>query len=211
MAIKFSPPRFYPIIDTAVLGRTPFSPIRVAEEAVKAGAKILQYRHKEKWTQAEFDEAKAISAVCKEAAIPFIINDRADFAKLLGAGLHIGQDDLPPEAARKLMQSAVIGYSTHNAGQLRGTGDVPADYVSLGPIFQTTSKEKPDPVVHPDGIRAMRSLTSKPLVAIGGITLENASEVLTAGADSVAIISAMLPIEKAYKRLSETLKEWCQL
>jgi len=211
METSFQPPRFYPIIDTAVLTPTVFSPIRVAEEAVAAGAKILQYRHKEKWTQDEFDEASAIASVCREAGILFVVNDRADFAQLLRAGLHIGQDDLPPQAARRVVSDAVIGFSTHNASQLRMAAGAPVDYLSLGPIFATSSKERPDPVVGIDGLKKLRPLTPKPLVAIGGITLLNAAEVLAAGADSVAIISGILPPEQDHGLLRQRLTEWCHL
>jgi len=211
METEFRPPRFYPIIDTAVLAPTVFSPIRVAEEALAAGAKILQYRHKDNWTQEEFDEAAAIAKLCQEAGILFVVNDRADFAHLLSAGLHIGQDDLPPQAARRVVSGAVIGFSTHNAEQLRLAAGAPVDYLSLGPIFATTSKERPDPVVGLDGLKKLRPLTPKPLVAIGGITLANAAEVLAAGADSVAIISGLLPPEQDHALLRQRLSEWCQL
>ena len=201
-------PRFYPIIDTAVLAKTGVSPMQVAEEAAAAGVEILQYRHKDNWTQATFDEAKAIAAICQEAKILFILNDRADYAHLLGAGLHIGQDDIPPVAARRVILKAVLGFSTHNAAQLRRATEEPADYLSLGPIFPTQSKERPDPVVGVDGLRALRILTTKPLVAIGGITLENAASVLAAGASSVAIISGILPPDN---RLRERFSEWLLL
>lgn len=208
---NFRPPRFYPILDTSVLGRTAFSPVDVALESAEAEVKILQYRHKGNWTQVNFDEAKAISEICKEAGILFVINDRADFANLLGASLHIGQDDLPPVAARTVVPNGVIGYSTHNALQLGRSVDLPVDYVSLGPIFTTQSKERPDPVVGVDGLRAMRILISKPLVAIGGINLQTAAEVLAAGADSVAIISGILPTGPDRLQLRERLRQWCHV
>ena len=199
MATNFTPPRFYPIIDTSL----PYLAVHVAEAVATAGAKILQYRHKGNWTQHEYDEAREIAGICRDAGILFVINDRADFANLLGAALHIGQDDLPAPAARKVVPNVVIGFSTHNAAQMRRAVGAPVDYLSLGPIFPTKSKENPDPVVSLEGLRALRPLTSKPLVAIGGITLDNASEVLAAGADSVAVISGLLPLEK--------LSEWCRL
>lgn len=208
MSSTFKPPRFYPIIDTSVLGRSVFSPMTVAEEAVTAGCKILQYRHKENWTQAQFDEAKIIATVCKEEGVLFIVNDRADYAHLLGAGLHIGQDDLPPVAARMIVSKALLGLSTHNAIQLRRAGEIAADYLSLGPIFSTQSKERPDPVVGVDGLRALRVLTTKPLVAIGGITLENAGDVLGAGADSVAVISGLVPTGESRSELRQRLEQW---
>jgi thiamine-phosphate pyrophosphorylase len=206
-----TPPRFYPIIDTSVLAKTEFSPVQVAEEAAAAGVQILQYRHKDNWTQTVFDEAKSIAAICKDAGILFILNDRADYAHLLGAGLHIGQDDIPPVAARRVISKAMLGFSTHNAIQLRRATDEPADYVSLGPIFPTQSKERPDPVVGVDGLRALRILTTKPLVAIGGITLENAADVLAAGADSVAIISGLFHEDQNQDQLRERFWEWLRL
>jgi len=209
MRNSFHLPRFYPIIDTSVLSRTDLTPIQIAEEAAKTGVKILQYRNKDNWTQHHFDEAKAISAICKDAEILFVINDRADYASLLGAGLHVGQDDLSPVACRTVVPNALIGFSTHNALQLRRAGDVQVNYLSLGPIFATKSKERPDPVVGIDGLRALRMLTTKPLVAIGGITLETAADVLSAGASSVAIISGIIPSEG--QQLRERLLAWRQV
>ena len=211
MSSTFKPPRFYPIIDTAVLAGTSFLPLTVAEEAIAAGARILQYRHKDNWLQANFDEAKRIAEVCKERGILYIINDRADYAQLLGAGLHIGQDDLPPPAARVIIPKAILGFSTHNALQLRRAGEIAADYLSLGPIFSTQSKERPDPVIGVDGLHALRVLTTRPLVAIGGITLENAKAVLGAGADSVAVISGLLPAGESRSDLRDRLEQWVSL
>ena len=111
-------PRFYPIIDTAVLAKTTFTPIQVAQEAAAAGVEILQYRHKDNWTQAVFDEARAIAAICKDAGILFILNDRADYAYLLGAGLHIGQDDIPPVAARRVISKESREPSPLRAGRI---------------------------------------------------------------------------------------------
>ena len=211
MRSSFKPPRFYPIIDTAVLARTAFWPLDVAEEVAAAGAGILQYRHKDHWTQANFNDAKTIAGICRQAGMLFIVNDRADYAHLLGAGLHIGQDDLPPVAARRVVLQSVIGFSTHNATQLRRACEEPADYLSLGPIFATQSKARPDPIVGVDGLRALRILTVKPLVAIGGITLQNAEGVLNAGADSVAVISDILPSDSSRSQLREQLAEWLRI
>jgi thiamine-phosphate pyrophosphorylase len=211
MSSSFKPSRFYPIIDTSVLERSDFTPLMVAEEGAAAGVKILQYRHKDSWTQANFDEAKAISEICEQTGVLFIVNDRADYAQLLGAGLHIGQEDLPPIAARVVVPHAILGFSTHNALQLRRAIEIPADYLSLGPIFSTQSKERPDPVVGVDGLRALRVLTTKPLVAIGGITLENVREVLSAGADSVAVISGLIPSGPLRGDLRKRMQEWLDL
>jgi thiamine-phosphate pyrophosphorylase len=211
MRSSFKPPRFYPIIDTAVLARTAFSAIDVAEEVAASGAGILQYRHKDNWTQTNFDDAKTIAGICRQAGMLFIVNDRADYARLLGAGLHIGQDDLPPVAARRVVLKSVIGFSTHNATQLRRACEEAADYLSLGPIFATQSKARPDPIVGVDGLRALRILTGKALVAIGGITLQNVEGVLAAGADSVAVISDILPSDSSRPQLREQLAEWLRI
>ncbi len=178
---------------------------------LKAGVKILQYRHKDDWTHENFDEARVLATLCEEAHILFVVNDRADFAHLLEAGLHIGQDDLSPAAARTVVGDAVLGFSTHNVNQLKlGDGEL-VDYLSLGPIFATRSKLRPDPVVGLVGLRKLRSLTSKPVVAIGGITLANAADVLAAGADSVAVISGVLPPEHNEERLIELAEKWLAL
>jgi thiamine-phosphate pyrophosphorylase len=158
-----------------------------------------------------------VAALCREAGAIFIVNDRADFAMLLGAGLHLGQDDLPPAEARGLWSLAgqtiepVIGFSTHNPDQLRAAGAEPVDYLALGPVFATASKENPDPVVGIDKLREVRAGVNKPLVAIGGITLENAAEALRAGADSVAVIAAMLPNPCTPQTIRQRMEEWNQL
>ena len=137
-----------------------------------------------------------------------VINDRADVAKMLGAdGVHLGQDDLPPSRVRALVGPDVwIGCSTHNEAQFRAAGREPADYLALGPIFATGSKENPDPVVGLAELARLRPLTAKPLVAIGGIARDNVRQVLEAGADAVAVISDLLSGD-----LDSLLKEWVQL
>jgi thiamine-phosphate pyrophosphorylase len=150
--------------------------------------------------------------LCREAGAELIVNDRADFALLLGAGLHLGQDDLAPRDARRLMGSgAAIGFSSHNRAQLSAAGGEPVDYVALGPVFGTASKRNPDPVVGVEEIRRCRGLVEKPLVAIGGITLENASQVWKAGADSVAVIGGLLPEPATAQSLRERMEEWRRL
>lgn len=191
MPVAFELPRFYPILDTALLAQWSCPVLRATEGLIEGGARILQFRHKDDWTQAEFDTAKEMARLCQETGVLFVINDRADLAKLLGAALHIGQDDLPPLAARRVMGDEVMGFSTHNRSQLTCGDAEQVEYLSLGPIFETTSKQRPDPVVGIDGLRKLRPLTAKPLVAIGGITQLNACEVLEAGADSVAVISGL--------------------
>jgi thiamine-phosphate pyrophosphorylase len=123
-----------------------------------------------------------------------IINDRADLAYVLGAdGVHLGQDDLPPEAARRLLgERATIGYSTHNVEQAARAALMPVDYVAIGPVFATASKENPDPTVGLEGVRRAREAVGPlPLVAIGGIRPADARAVIEAGADAVAVIGAL--------------------
>jgi thiamine-phosphate pyrophosphorylase len=208
---SFRVPRFYPILDTTVLAARQWDVADAARCLLKAGVKILQYRHKDDWTQAHFDEAAKLSALCQAAGVLFVVNDRADFAHLLQAALHVGQDDLSPVASRKVVGDALLGFSTHNAQQLESGDAEPVDYLSLGPIFATTSKLKPDPVVSLNGLRDLRPLATKPLVAIGGITLENAADVLAAGADSVAVISGILPPQREDEDLIHLTHRWLQL
>ena len=194
MQSKFELPRFYPILDTEMLSRRTFEPEFVADLLLEAGAGIMQYRHKGLLTEARWQEASRIAARCRSAGALFVMNDRADAAGTLQAGIHLGQDDLPVSAARKLLGDAlVIGLSTHNEHQLLLADEMPVDYLAFGPIFPTGSKRNPDPVVGLAGLRQIRSLTQKPLVAIGGIATNNVKEVLHSGADSVALISALLP------------------
>jgi thiamine-phosphate pyrophosphorylase len=207
----FRLPRFYPIVDTAVLQQNRFSILDAAEGLVEAGVKILQYRHKEAWLQAHYDEAEKVRDICHQAGVLFVINDRADFAHLLGAALHLGQDDLPPVAARRVVKDEVMGFSTHNRGQLIRAEEEPVEYLSLGPIFSTISKARPDPVVGITGLRELRPLTRKPLVAIGGIQMQNARDVLAAGADAVAVISAICTGNAGRAGIRRRAEEWMRL
>ena len=176
---------------------------------IEAGAGILQIRHKGHWTRDLFEQGQVVMRLCEQAAVPLIVNDRADIALLLNAGLHLGQDDLRPQDARRLIGAvACLGYSTHNAGQLTAAAQEPVDYLAIGPLFATQSKINPDPVVGVDRLRAWRGLTNKPLVAIGGITRENARSVLEAGADSVAVIGDLLPAECAASSIAERFHQW---
>jgi thiamine-phosphate pyrophosphorylase len=205
-------PRVYPILDSESLEQRGIEPEVAAAAFLEGGAGILQLRHKGHWSRDVFDTARRIARLCREAGATFIVNDRADFAMLLEAGLHVGQDDLPPRDARRLMGSDVpIGFSSHNAAQLCAAGGEPVDYVALGPIFATASKRNPDPVVGIEEVRRCRALIEKPLVAIGGITQENAAEVLRAGADSLAVIGGLLPGNATSRALRERMEEWQRL
>ena len=197
-------PRLYPIIDSALLSARGIEPANMARALVEAGVGMAQFRHKAAYTRDAFAQAEEIGRILHDAGIPYAINDRADIAMMAGAdGVHLGQDDLPPSAVRRIVGPSVwIGYSTHNEQQLRVGDREPIDYLAIGPIFGTASKENPDPRVGLDELARLRALTSKPLVAIGGITRANAREVLDAGADSVAVISD-LPTDDLPARLAE--------
>ncbi len=185
---------FYPILDTDTAARRGIPLVGAAAGILEAGAGILQLRHKGFFSRELFQQAREIAALCREADAAFVINDRPDLARLLGAGVHLGQDDLSPTDARLVLgQDSFVGFSTHNEAQLRVAASEPADYLALGPIFGTSSKSNPDPTVGLDGLRRLRPLTARPLVAIGGITRENARSVLDAGADSVAVIGDLFP------------------
>ena len=189
-------PHIYPIIDTAYLDSAGISVTLMASAIADAkGIRIAQYRHKGSFTRARYEQAKAVASILRGRGVCFVMNDRADIALALGAdGLHVGQTDLPPSTARRLVGGGLlVGYSTHNLAQLQDAECQWADYLAIGPVFDTASKLNPDPSVGLEGIATARSLTAKPLVAIGGIRLENAPGVFEAGADSVAMISSVSP------------------
>jgi thiamine-phosphate pyrophosphorylase len=198
-------PRFYPIIDTQLLARAGILPVEMARALARAGVCIAQFRHKGPFTREIFAQAQEVGDILQGAGVKYVIDDRPDIALLLGSdGVHVGQDDLPPKAVRELVgDSLFVGLSTHNEQQLLAGNTEPVDYLALGPVYGTISKENPDPVLGLDGVKRLRELTSKPLVAIGGITRANARQVLTAGADSVAVISDCIGED-----LEATLREW---
>lgn len=182
-------PSFYPILDPEIAVRHGIDPAIAAERILEGGARILQFRYKGFFSREVFAQLERVAELCRNARVPFVVNDRADLAALTGAALHLGQDDLTPTAARLVVGAeTLIGFSTHNERQLRAAAAEPANYLALGPIFGTSSKSNPDPAVGIDELRRLRPLTDRPLVAIGGITRANAQSVLEAGADSVAII-----------------------
>jgi thiamine-phosphate pyrophosphorylase len=202
----------YPILDTAALERRNCSLLTAASAILASGVCILQIRHKRHWSREIFREAESVANLCRKQGSELIINDRADFALLFGAGLHVGQDDLPPEDARALIGPArTLGFSTHNADQLSAAASQPVTYLALGPIFSTTNKDQPDPEVGLANLSAWRPLTDKPLVAIGGITRANASQVLAAGADSLAVIADLLPDPCTELSIRKRLDSWHQV
>jgi thiamine-phosphate pyrophosphorylase len=156
---------------------------------------LVQLREKHLSPKDFYVEAEAALRTAREGGVRLIINDRVDIALALSAdGVHLGQDDLPPLAARRLLgQQSIIGFSTHTLEQARAAAQMPVDYIAVGPIFATLSKENPDPAVGLDELARVREAIGPiPLVAIGGITPENAQEVIAAGADSVAVIGALI-------------------
>jgi len=202
-------PAFYPVLDSGLLAGRGLDVPSAAEAILEAGARILQFRHKSFFSREAFEQARRVSELCRKANAQFVINDRADFAKLLDAALHLGQDDLAPADARRIVGPAtMIGFSTHNLAQLREGGAEPVDYLALGPIFATGSKLNPDPVVGLEQLRELRRITSKPLVAIGGITRERAPAVLAAGADSIAVIGDLYPDPLTKSSLRSRSEEW---
>ncbi|MBI3896054.1 MAG: thiamine phosphate synthase [Acidobacteria bacterium] len=178
----------YAIWDTTL--RPEVSALAALEAWLRAGVKVIQYRHKGPFRRAHFEECVAMATKAHKLGGIFFVNDRADIAELCGAdGVHLGQEDLPVEEARSFLAAErMIGYSTHNLEQARRAAALPVDYIAIGPVFPTSTKDNPDPVVGLEMVSQVRSLTIKPLVAIGGITMENAAAVLQAGADAVAVI-----------------------
>lgn len=184
-------PQIYPITDTRLSG---LSHAQQVEEFAAGGATFIQLREKYASPRAFYEEAKKALGVARALNVTVIINDRADIALALKAGgLHVGQDDLPPEHARELLgEDAIIGYSTHSVEQAIAAAKLPLDYIAIGPVFDTSTKENPDTVVGLEGLQAVReAIGDMPLVAIGGINSGNLASVLEAGADSAAIISGL--------------------
>jgi thiamine-phosphate pyrophosphorylase len=205
-------PRIYPILDTQSLVARGCEPETAAGAWLDGGARILQFRHKGQWTRPVFEQAERVAGECRERSAIFIVNDRADVARLLGVGLHVGQDDLAPADARKLIGAEpLLGYSTHNPHQLDAASAEPVDYVAIGPIFATASKRNADPVVGLDELRKCRARCVRPLVAIGGITRETARAVFAAGADSIAVIGDLIPENCTSAELRRRMEEWQQL
>ena len=187
-------------------------PLIATEALLEAGARILQFRHKGHYSRHHFETAERIAQLTRDAGAMLVINDRADIALLLGAGLHLGQDDLPVRDARRLTgPECAIGFSTHNERQLLDAAAEPCDYLALGPIFATASKEQPGPVVGLDELARLRRLIERPLVAIGGITQERALQTLAAGADSVAIIGGLFPQHCTKETMRTRTEEWLHL
>jgi thiamine-phosphate pyrophosphorylase len=201
-------PRIYPITDRILSG---LSHAAQVEQLIAGGAAFIQLREKHASPRDFYDDAKLAIEIARAKRVNIIINDRVDIALALDAnGVHLGQDDLPPEHARKLLgEKAMIGFSTHSVSQAIAAISLPVNYIAIGPVYGTTTKENPDAAVGLEGIKAVRqSIGDFPLVAIGGIKNANLSDVLAAGADSAAIISDLFRdqdnISQTFSMLTET-------
>jgi thiamine-phosphate pyrophosphorylase len=185
-------PKLYPILEASAFPDTQ-ALCGFAYELALGGVTLLQYRNKKDNAGEMLDQSRELKQHFRNS-VRLIMNDRADLCLAAGFdGVHIGQDDLSPEGARKIIgNSRAMGVSTHNPEQVSIADKSSADYLAIGPVFATSAKANPDPVVGLNGIRAARALTRKPLVAIGGITRTNCGSVIEAGADSVAVISDLL-------------------
>ena len=196
-------PKIYPITDARL---SKISHVEQVEKLIEGGAKFIQLREKYASAREFYKSAESALKIARKHNVKIIINDRVDVALALKAdGVHLGQDDLPPAEARKILgEKAIIGFSTHNIEQAIAAVRMPIDYLAIGPIYATETKENPDAIVGLEGLRKVREATGNfPLVAIGGINSENFREVYDAGANSAAIISNL--ISEAYK-ISENYK-----
>ena len=164
----------------------------VVAAAVRGGATCVQLREKHLDTRPFVERARALKALLAPLGVPLIINDRLDVALAAEAdGVHVGQSDLSAADARRLMPHALIGLSVENAAQVRAAANLPVDYLGVSPVFVTPSKRDTAPALGLDGLRALRALTDLPLIAIGGIDLHNAAQVMAAGADGLAVVRAL--------------------
>lgn len=185
-------PKIYAITDTGISG---LSHLAQVERLVRGGARLIQLREKYATSRNFYDEAEKVIKFARDRTLKIIINDRVDIALALKAdGVHLGQDDLPPEYARSILgPEAIIGFSTHSLAQAQAAIKLQIDYIAIGPIFETSTKENPDAIVGLEGLREVRNLIgSFPAVAIGGITEDNLKAVFDAGADSAALIGGIL-------------------
>ncbi|MBI3484234.1 MAG: thiamine phosphate synthase, partial [Acidobacteria bacterium] len=198
-------PRLYAIMDALLLRTSAFA---VAEALASAGVGLIQYRDKQISARNLLSLSRELVSICERHGARFVINDRPDVAALAGAGgVHVGQEDLPVEDARAICGcDSWVGISTHNEAQVREAEATSADYIAVGPVFATSTKQQADPVVGLEFIRWARSMTRKPLVAIGGITVENAEQVWRAGADCVAVARDLLEAAEPAAQAREFLR-----
>jgi thiamine-phosphate pyrophosphorylase len=203
----FNLPRIYPITDTTISGLSHSEQI---ERLAAGGATLIQLREKRASPREFYRMALDAMIIARKVGVQIIVNDRVDIAMAVNAdGVHLGQDDLPPDRARVLMgENRIIGFSTHSLEQALAAESAPINYLAIGPIFNTASKEKPDPVVGINALSRIKAQITKPLVAIGGITLDTVSQVISGGADSVAIISDLLKANDITERTRTYMGVW---
>lgn len=197
-------PALYAILDPAL---SPVPLPDLAETLANAGVKLVQLRDKHSTARKICDDSRRLIERVAPAGVRVIVNDRPDITAMVGAGgVHVGQEDLAVEEARGICgPSCWVGVSTHNIEQLRAADLTSADYIAVGPVFPTCTKDNPDPVIGLEFLRAARRATRKTLVAIGGITVESAGEVFRAGADSVAVIRDLVAAPDPAARAAEYL------
>lgn len=185
-------PRLYPILDRSCF-RDSQELLSAGQQLIAAGVTLLQYRNKTGNARQMLQDGLELRRLLGNS-VKLIMNDRADLCLAAGFdGVHVGQDDLSPAGVRRVIgDQLLLGYSTHNPDQVSAADSTPADYVAIGPVFATSSKTNPDPVIGLEGVRTARALTRKPLVAIGGITRKNCGLIIEAGADAVAVISDLV-------------------
>lgn len=202
-------PRLYAIADASLLSARTTQIASFAEELRAAGVTLLQYRNKQGGVRQMLDDSAVLKEIFSGADVRLIFNDRADLALLARFdGVHVGQEDLRAEDARNIMGPfAIVGVSTHSLEQVVEANATSCDYIAFGPIFNTASKDNPDPTVGLSGLRRAREHTQKPLVAIGGITPSNCRAVIEAGADSFAVISGLLPGIAGSSSAAETTRQ----
>jgi thiamine-phosphate pyrophosphorylase len=206
--MKFELPKIYPITDVSISG---LSHLEQVERLVEGGARFIQLREKRASSKDFFEAAKEVLEFARSRKIKIIINDRVDIALAVKAdGVHLGQDDLPPQRAREILgEKAIIGFSTHSVKQVVEAVKLPIDYAAIGAVFQTSSKEKPEAIIGIKGVKKAReAIGDFPLVAIGGINFENIQSVFQSGADSAAIISAIL---NPPRMITGNAKKFCRL
>jgi thiamine-phosphate pyrophosphorylase len=209
MKDAFQLPRLYAIADAGLLAARGLALEDFARELRTAGVELVQYRDKTGSPQAVLRAASLLREIFSGTACRLVLNDRTDLAVLAEFdGVHVGQDDLSPaDAQRGVGCDRIVGVSTHTDAQVRAADLTPATYIAIGPAFATGTKPNAEQVVGLEGIRRARALTAKPLVAIGGITRANARSVINAGADSVAVISALLAPREAVAQVARDFLE----
>lgn len=199
-------PPVYPITDKRMSGQA--THLAIVRELLRGGAKIIQVRDKETPVGELLADIRRCQELASRYAVPIIVNDRCDLALVSGAsGVHLGQDDLPPEAARKVLgPGAIIGFSTHSITQIRQASAAPAQYLGFGPVFATATKPDPSPVTGLARLRRACAESTRPVVAIGGISADKIAAVLEAGAASAAVISALMTAPNLARRMEQLMR-----